>query len=263
MAGDILSRRHFPVLSAFAASNVLLAFDYDGTLAPIASSPARARMRASTTRLLADVAQRYPCVVISGRELDDPATRLEGVPVWYVFGNHGLEPREPHASPGDPDIVRDWVNQLNARLSVQAGVVIEEKRYSLTIHYRHARDKRQALAAIAEAASALPQARAVGGTLAVSLIPCDGHNKGTALQRARRRFACDTAIYVGDDETDEDAFRSAGREQLLSVRVRPSRATGARFCLSRQSAIDDFLRALTALRDVRLPPQARVRTGGD
>lgn len=260
MPGDILSRRHFPVLSAFASSNVLLAFDYDGTLAPIATTPARASMRASTTRLLADVARRYPCVVISGRGLDDLTTRLEGIPVWYVFGNHGLEPHEPHGGAGDAGIVRDWVRHLNATLATQAGVVIEEKRYSLTIHYRHARDKTQALAAIADAASALPQARSVGGTLAVSLIPRDGHNKGTALQRARRRFACDTAIYVGDDDTDEDAFRSGGRELLLSVRVRASRATAARFCLARQSAIDDFLRALTALRDVR--PADRPTTRG-
>jgi trehalose 6-phosphate phosphatase len=259
MPGDMLSRRNFPILSAFAASNVLLAFDYDGTLAPIVSHPSRAHMRAATARLLAEVAQRYPCVVISGRELDDLTTRLEGIPVWYVFGNHGLEPSEPQTSTEDATIVRDWVQHLNATLSTQAGVTIEEKRYSLTIHYRHARDKAKAIAAISAAAAGLPQARAVGGTLAVSLIPRDGHNKGTALQRARRRFACDTAIYVGDDDTDEDAFRSGGREHLLSVRVRRSRTTAARFYLARQSAIDEFLRTLVALRDVRTAMQAGRR----
>lgn len=258
MPPDILSPRQFPVLSAFAASNVLVAFDYDGTLAPIVSTPARASMRALTTHLLGDVAQRYPCVVISGRELDDLTARLDGIPVWYAFGNHGLEPRELPAVPDETDVVREWVRHLNSRLSALPGVAIEEKRYSLTIHYRHARDKGQALAAIADAAAALPQARSVGGTLAVSLIPRDGHNKGTALQRARLRFACDTAIYIGDDETDEDAFRSGNREHLLSIRVRPSRTTAARFCLARQTAIDDFLRTLVALRSV---DQAPIRRG--
>ena len=49
---DILAPRNRAILADFAASNVLLAFDYDGTLAPIASTPAQARMRASTRRLL-------------------------------------------------------------------------------------------------------------------------------------------------------------------------------------------------------------------
>jgi trehalose 6-phosphate phosphatase len=83
---NILAQRNRPGLAGFASSNVLLAFDYDGTLAPIAAEPGRARMRDQTRRLLADCARRYPCVVISGRRLDDVTRRLGRIPVWYVFG---------------------------------------------------------------------------------------------------------------------------------------------------------------------------------
>ena len=89
----ILSRRHVPVLAHFAGSNVLVAFDYDGTLAPIVATPAAARMRPSTRHLLTNVAARYPCVVISGRRLDDLAKRLQRVPIWHLLGDHGFESR--------------------------------------------------------------------------------------------------------------------------------------------------------------------------
>ena len=94
----ILARRNVGILSEFARSNVLLAFDYDGTLAPLAPTPARARMRARTQDLLVRVSRRYPCVVISGRVLADITQRVKGIPLGYVFGNHGLEPAPAETS---------------------------------------------------------------------------------------------------------------------------------------------------------------------
>jgi trehalose 6-phosphate phosphatase len=84
----ILAKRHIHKLANFASSNVLLGFDYDGTLAPLASNPGIARMRASTSRLLASVARRYPCVVISGRARDDLARHVGDIPVRQLSGNH-------------------------------------------------------------------------------------------------------------------------------------------------------------------------------
>ena len=55
----ILAQRHLPTLARFACSNVMIGFDYDGTLAPIVSVPARASMRGETRRLLRAVARRY------------------------------------------------------------------------------------------------------------------------------------------------------------------------------------------------------------
>ena len=91
----ILNEAQRVLLAEFAYANLLLAFDYDGTLVPIGPTPAAPQMRATTRHLLIRAAQLYPCVIISGRALDDLSKRLEGVPVWYLFGNHGLEPRNP------------------------------------------------------------------------------------------------------------------------------------------------------------------------
>jgi trehalose 6-phosphate phosphatase len=242
----ILSQRHMPVLAHFATSNVLVAFDYDGTLAPIVATPAAARMRLTTRRLLTNVARRYPCVVISGRRLDDLTKRLKRVPVWHVIGEHGFHSRDTTDTVAAH--VREWVAQLRSRLPEQKGLVIEQKRHSVTVHYRHVRDKPRVLELLAEATHELRDARAIYSPEAINFLPNRGAHKGLALQQACRAFACDTAIYIGDDDTDEDAFASAGPERLLSIRVGMKRPSIAQYRLKRQGEIDDLLKVLIELR---------------
>ena len=84
----ILTPSHLRTLADFALSNVLLAFEYDGTLAPIAVRPEDAHMRSTTCELLTLVATRYPTVVISGSALADVTSMLSSVPLWHIYGNH-------------------------------------------------------------------------------------------------------------------------------------------------------------------------------
>lgn len=88
----MLAQSNLGVLAQLAWARVLLAFDFDGTLAPIVEDRDRARMRARTSRAFAKVCGLYPCAVISGRSQSDVAKRLAGATVKYVIGNHGLEP---------------------------------------------------------------------------------------------------------------------------------------------------------------------------
>jgi len=243
---NILAAGAVETLASFALSNVLLGFDYDGTLAPITGSPARARMRAATRRLLRDVAASYPCVVISGRARGDVAARLAGLPIWHVIGNHGMEPWAETAAAAR--LVRRWLDVLRPRLESLPGVFLEDKRYSATVHYRHAPGKIRVQRIVAATARTLPGIRVIGGDEALNLIPTAGVDKGIALQRVRRALGCDTAIYVGDDETDEDAFASAPADQLLSIRVGSSRTSRARYALQRQRDMDHLLRRLRTLR---------------
>jgi trehalose 6-phosphate phosphatase len=246
MAPQILSKRHAHVLARFAASDVLVALDYDGTLAPIVSTPRKARMRPRTRQLLAAVAKRYPCVVISGRTRDDVTARVSSAPVWHVAGNHGLEPWGEQAAYAAR--VREWVQKLRRRLEGVDGVTIEDKTYSVTVHYRRARRKDRVRRAVSHALRSLRGARVIGGTEAFNVMPRGAPHKGEALERARRLLACDKAIYVGDDETDEDAFSAARADRLLSVRIGNSRRSRAAYRLKDQRQIDRFLRRLLSLR---------------
>lgn len=246
MTLDILARRQHALLSRFAHASVLLAFDYDGTLAPIASTPEIVRMRLRTRRLLIEVAHRYPVIGISGRPLADLTARLDGIPVRGLYGNYGAEPVGRHVKP--PTDV--WAAHLRRRLTAHAGVVVEDKRYSVTVHYRHAQHRTQAHDDALEAARELTGVRVLGGVQAVTILAAHGTNKGATLQRVRRALACDAAIYAGDDDTDEDAFRSDDPSRLLAIRVGASSDTAARCHVTRQTEVDRLLQTLIALRPI-------------
>lgn len=239
---DILRPRHRPLLEAFARSNALVAFDFDGTLAPLVADPERAAMRASTARLLREVARRYPCVVISGRARGDVRRRLGGIPVRGVIGNHGAEPwRGSERLAGR---VGRWKARLERDLAGEAGVRIEDKVYSLAVHYRGARDRRRARKRILAAAAGLSGARLVSGVCLLNVLGTDAPHKGAALERERRRLGCDFSIYVGDDQTDEDAFAGGRAGRILGIRVRAANGSRADYFLRRQRDIDAFLRLL-------------------
>ena len=242
----ILAESNREVLARFAGANLLLALDYDGTLAPIVKDPARAALGSITRELLAQVAKLYPCVVISGRSRADVLSRLSGIGVKDVVGNHGGEPWDT----GD-DLtgkVRDWTPILEKRLFSVRGVVIEDKIYSLAVHYRRSRKKREARAAIIDVVSALEDVRVIGGKQVVNIVPKAAPHKGNALERERERFGCDTAIYVGDDDTDEDVFALDQPGRLLSIRVGRSARTSAPYYVNHQGEIDAFLLTLLELR---------------
>jgi len=243
---SLLAPAGLEVLQQFAWSNVMVGLDYDGTLAPIVARPEKAILRRRTRALLQEVARSYPVVVISGRSQADVLGRLRGIGVAEVIGNHGIEPR--HASRRYAEQVRRWRPRLVERLHAFRGVWVEDKLYSLAIHYRQSREKRAAREAILAAAADLGDVRLVGGKQVVNVLPVGAPHKGFALEKARDRLRCDTAIYVGDDETDEDVFGLVQPGRLLAVRVGAKAGSEASFYLRNQAAVDDLLAELSRMR---------------
>lgn len=242
----ILARANVEILRQFAWSKTLLAFDYDGTLAPIVDDPARARMRPPTRALFRNVARRYPCAVISGRSREDIRRHLVGVEVAEVIGNHGIDP----AQYDGPLLrrVRGWTAKLERELGGLRGVVIEDKVVSIAVHYRQSREKRRAAVEILRAAQSLGKVRVIRGKLVFNLLPEGAPHKGMALQTARDRLGCDTAIYIGDDEADEDVFALDEPGRLLGIRVEESAASHAAYFLRDQEEVDDLLSVLLSCR---------------
>jgi trehalose 6-phosphate phosphatase len=226
-------------LTTLIGSTPLFAFDFDGTLAPLSEQPARSALRATTRRLLIQLAKLHDVVVISGRSRTDLEPRFHGVPVAAMAGNHGIEPfGETEAV---ERLVAGWRQSLANDLAHLPGVWVEDKRYSLTIDYRHAPDLQATEAAIHHAARRLPRARLLGGRHAdFNLTPEGAPNKGTALGRFMTRFKRHGALYVGDDRTDEDAF-SIGHPRVMGVRVGRRRGSSARFFMRQQQEIDRLL----------------------
>ncbi len=254
---DILRPHHRPILEAFARSNVLVAFDFDGTLAPVVADPEKANMRTGTARLLRRIARLHPCVVISGRARADVGRRLKDAPVRAVVGNHGAEPWQGSRTLARR--VRRWKNLLEQRLAGVRGARIEDKVYSLAVHYRGAPDREKARRAIAAAAAGLAGARLVHGACTVNILGRKAPHKGAALERERRRLGCEFAIYVGDDETDEDVFAGGRHGRLLGIRVGARRDSRAAYFLRSQRDVDSLLAILAAARESEPPTRRRRR----
>ena len=204
-------------------------------------------MRPTTRALLTRVAALYPCVVISGRALPDVSARVEGLGLRGVVGNHGIEPWR--ATQQIHRRVREWRPLFEDALSLEAGVEIEDKTYSLAIHYRRSRSKKRVRSIIQDVAATLTEIRVIGGIEVVNPVPADAPHKGIALERERARLRCDTAIYVGDDVTDEDVFALDQPGRLLTIRVGRKLTSRADYYVRSQAEVDRLLRNLLSLRE--------------
>lgn len=238
----ILSPRNRALLRRFVAENTLLAFDFDGTLAPLVPEPDAAAIKPRTRRLLSELAARRPCIVVSGRSRSDVRGRLPGIPLAEFIGNHGIEPCS--CSPAIARTVGSWARSLRKSLKSIQGVVIENKKFSLSVHYRKARDKVRARTAVRRATSSLPGARLIGGKLVVNVLYEGAPDKGTAVEQERRKRNFSKVIYVGDDTTDERAFALASSGRCLAIRVGPSKTSLADFYIRNQDEMDRLLKFL-------------------
>lgn len=243
----ILERPARDTLARFAASPVLLAFDFDGTLAPITEAPSEARMRPETSALLRALSERYPVAIVTGRSIADATSRLGDARVQHVIGNHGMEP--------GGDLARFATITARARdalapvVEALPGAELEDKRYSISLHYRRVADKRGARLALLRAVreSQLPL-RVVLGKQVINVVSEDAPDKGSALLALRARLGLPRVIFAGDDVTDEDVFRHADEDTLLAIRVGAHRGSAAPYLVRNQREIDALLRALIALR---------------
>ena len=243
-------------LGAFAGSRPLAVFlDFDGTLAPIASHPSLVKIGDGMREALGRCSARddTELAIVSGRGLADVRRMVDND--RFVFaGNHGLE----IAGPGiedyrHPDIAHyeERAVELVAALEdVEAeGAWVEAKGASITFHYREVEaEEHAALAEIARGMIREAGFQARDALCAVEARPPIGWDKGHAvLHVLRRKYGPGWSesvrvIYVGDDETDEDAFRSL-HGLGMTFRVGPATSpTRARRRLSDVGAVETLLR---------------------
>lgn len=238
-------------LARLVRQPALLAFDFDGTLAPIVERPEQARVLPALVPLLERAAARWPVAVVTGRALADLHGRLGFAP-RYLVGNHGAEglalPGADAAAALDPWRAR---LRLAAAALAAAGVQVEDKGASLALHYRRAADPAQARRVL-DAVLAVPPAagdavRRFGGKCVENLVAAAAPDKGDALRQLARQSGARALLFVGDDVTDESAFRSA-RPGWLTVRVgRDARHSAAAYHLAGVEEMALLLQALLEL----------------
>lgn len=229
-------------LAALMSERPLVGFDFDGTLVALSEHPTEVTLTADTRQLLTRLAEQVPVVVITGRSRADVSARLDGLPLFGIAGNHGVEPFGE--TPEVIDLVAQWRASLLRDLARHPGIAIEDKRFSLTVDYRHAPDMEATREAIHAAAKRLPRARLLGGRHAdFNIAPDHAPNKGTALAAFMQQAGRSAAIFVGDDRTDEDAFRLE-LASFAAIRVGRREHSAAPFFLESQTDTDRLIELL-------------------
>lgn len=229
-----------------------LFLDFDGTLAPIVSDPERASMPASTRRVLQDLIDVCPVAVVSGRGLEDVRERV-GVPgAWYA-GSHGFEVsapdgsrREHEAATGFLDALGEASARLRERLSDVPGARVERKRFSIAVHERQVPDeeRERVRSTVDDVHAEHGGLRRGSGKHVHELQPDLDWHKGRAVGWLLQRFGTPgdlVPIYIGDDETDEDAFRATREGVPILVEDGAPRSTRARYVLASPSEVTRFL----------------------
>ena len=191
---------------------LLVASDFDGTLSPIAPDPSLAKPNHEAMvalHALAVMPQTH-VAVISGRALRDLSSLSGLSEEVHLVGSHGSEFDPDFARSLDPKLIdlRDRIkDELRAVAGAGSGFRVEEKPASVAFHYRLADEHaaRRVVDAILSRSAALPGVHLKRGkkVIELSVIPTD---KGKALAAIRHRVGATAALFLGDDESDEDAF---------------------------------------------------------
>lgn len=235
------------------ASPLALMLDIDGTLAPIAPTPALAHIPPAT-RLVLERLAALPGVVValvSGRAADD-ARRMGAIPGAWVIGNHGYELMSPQ---GDVTVRTDAATfeeaiaeaaRRLAGIEMIEGALLEDKRWTLSVHYRNVAHDVADLENRARAVAADLGLRVTDGKKVVELRPPIDVDKGTAALEfaARHALPAGVVLYAGDDRTDEDAFRAlrpTGRAVTLQIGSEESDGTDAEFVLRSPAELHELL----------------------
>ena len=232
-------------LNRIIRPGVLCAFDFDGTLCPFrgyenALLPDEVRQR------LLRLQSMTPVAILTGRGMADIRTRMAFKPD-YLVANHGSEgiPGREKDSDRFRKSVDCWDDALKTALADTAqydrGITLDNKRYTLAVHYRAAADhettEKQLLKLFEKVA---PTARVLPGKCVYNLIPQGSPNKGDALVELMKIAGSKTALFAGDDETDENVFR-LDNPDILTIHVEKEEASRAQFYLETQEDIVTLL----------------------
>ena len=242
--------------SQFKDKEVVLFFDYDGTVTPIVSHPKDAHLSEAMRNTLIKLSNQCTLAVISGRGLNDIKSRV-GIKGIYYAGSHGYEIEGPSIKMEYKPALEfvetfdTLEKELREALAKVEGALVERKKFSIALHYRNVSKSEEYLVEIAadEAVRRYPKVRKGYGKKVYELLPDLEWNKGKALEWLMKAIHIEKRgsqiFYIGDDITDEDAF-SAIKTYGIGILVgSEARTTGAQYKLRDTDQTLHFLEILS------------------
>lgn len=224
-------------LKKISRTQTLFAFDYDGTLAPYIPDPIGGRISKEVVEDLAILRKTKKIAIISGRAVDDLKNLLGKVNPQYIVGNHGSEgvAIKGFSRSASKKACKAWHQRISTE-KIQ-GVIVEDKAFTLSLHYRNANSSTKARSALMKVIRELrPVPHVIFGKSVINLLPPKAPNKGSAVQALLKKSKLHSALYFGDDKTDEDVFALRDR-RIFGVKVGRGAASKANYFIKNQKEI--------------------------
>eukprot|EP00466_Bigelowiella_natans_P004033 jgi/Bigna1/57461/fgenesh1_pm.14_\ len=249
--------------------------DYDGTLTPIVNVPSEAKISQETRSLVATLSKQYPTAIITGRSIET-ITQFVKLDSIYYAGSHGFDIR----SPGGQEIIRQVGaeflpllakarDSLREKVKNIPGSLVEDNVYSVSVHYRRVDKefwKTMEKAVNVEIERFNGKLKMGHGKMVYELRANIEWHKGRAVRQLLKELGPTSngkkmkpelfALYIGDDTTDEDAFRELTESKrgfgirVLSKGGNLSQPTSAKFVLSSVDEVQQFLNRLSKMSDL-------------
>ncbi len=241
------------ILGRLGESNAIF-LDYDGTLTPIVERPEYARISDSMRETVRELAKRFKVAVVSGRALSDVKS-LVGIDEIIYSGSHGFEIGLPGGKTELQEAGKKYVKtvdevekELKEGLKSVEGSLIERKQVSVAVHYRTVRpdDLSKVDEVVDDVLERHSTLKKTHGKKVYELQPKIDWHKGKALKLLMKELGLTeaTPLYIGDDITDENAFRAIkGKGIGIIVRDEP-RTTAADYYLENPEEVETFLKEL-------------------
>lgn len=239
-----------------SGKRVVLFLDYDGTLTPIVEKPDMAFMADDTREVVRWLAEHCTTAVVSGRSRSKvyDFIRIDGL---FYAGSHGFDIAGPHGSEiqhaeGErflPEIDKAY-RELSKRVQGIDGALVEHTGFSLSVHYRLVREEQvtEVERIVDETLKGCPALRKSLGKKVFEIRPAIDWDKGMAVKWILRALDLDkpgvVSVYVGDDMTDEDAFKVVRKEGIAILVTESARPSAAHYKLKDTLEVKRFLEML-------------------
>ena len=241
-------------------SEPVIILDYDGTLAPIAQVPSQPVLSDSVRGTLGRLAKKCPVALVSGRDIKDLRRRV-GLKELIYLGSAGLEaigPRGRYVQVKEEDFSSSLDHadsDLRYAIGDIRGALVERRRFSVAVHHVlvDSYTMPRLTAAFDDIASKHPELKVVRGKRALELRADTEWNRGRAVKLVvdTLRLKGAMPVYIGDDRTDEAAFKAIGERGVTILVTDEPRETAAQYQLADFVEVQQFLEQVIGVLEER------------